>query len=73
MYVNLCVQSQPDGWVARLGVFGRLHELSMYKAGAGGAGGAAGAVGALGSAAVTAKLLAMLLKVAINPEEKFDE
>ncbi|XP_013135063.1 PREDICTED: uncharacterized protein LOC106100654 [Papilio polytes] len=32
-YLFSLSQSQPDGWVARLGVFGRLHELSMYKAG----------------------------------------
>ncbi|XP_013178055.1 PREDICTED: uncharacterized protein LOC106125409 [Papilio xuthus] len=65
-YLFSLSQSQPDGWVARLGVFGRMHELSMYKPTGG------GAAGTLGNAAITAKLLAMLLKVGTNPEEKFD-
>ncbi|CAG4941961.1 unnamed protein product [Parnassius apollo] len=63
-YLFSLSQSQPDGWVARLGVFGRMHELSMYKH--------TGNIGSLGNAAITAKLLAMLLKVGTNSEEKFD-
>ncbi|KAI5645323.1 regulator of chromosome condensation (RCC1) repeat domain-containing protein [Phthorimaea operculella] len=63
-YLYSLSQSQPDGWVARLGVFGRLHELSMYKQ--------VGNVGSLGNAAITIKLLALLLKMSTNSEEKFD-
>ncbi|KAL0892074.1 hypothetical protein ABMA27_015289 [Loxostege sticticalis] len=63
-YLYSLSQSQPDGWVARLGIFGRLHELSMYKH--------TGSVGGLGNAAVTIKLLATLLKMGTNDEIKFD-
>ncbi|XP_064071326.1 uncharacterized protein LOC113393459 [Vanessa tameamea] len=63
-YLYSLSKSQPDGWVARLGVFGRLHELSMYKQG--------GNVGSLGNAAITSKLLALLLKIGTNSEENFD-
>ncbi|CAG4937988.1 unnamed protein product [Colias eurytheme] len=63
-YLYSLSQSQPDGWIARLGVFGRIHELSMYKQ--------TGNVGSLGNVAVTAKLLALLLKIRTNNEEKFD-
>ncbi|XP_047507146.1 uncharacterized protein LOC125051054 isoform X2 [Pieris napi] len=58
------IQSQPDGWIARLGVFGHVHELSMYKQ--------TSDVGSLGDAAVTAKLLALLLRIRTNSEEKFE-
>ncbi|CAH0728821.1 unnamed protein product, partial [Brenthis ino] len=63
-YLYSLSQSQPDGWVARLGVFGRLHELSMYKP--------VGNVGSLGNAAIASKLLALLLKIGTNSEENFD-
>ncbi|XP_073951548.1 uncharacterized protein [Choristoneura fumiferana] len=63
-YLYSLSQSQPDGWVARLGVFGRLHELSMYKH--------VGNVGSLGSGAIAIKMLAMLLKMGTNSEESFD-
>ncbi|XP_068630740.1 uncharacterized protein [Battus philenor] len=63
-YLFSLSQSQPDGWIARLGVFGRMHELSLYKH--------VGVVGSLGNAAITAKLLAMLLKAGTNSEEKFN-
>ncbi|XP_039749301.1 uncharacterized protein LOC120626080 [Pararge aegeria] len=63
-YLYSLSQSQPDGWVARLGVFGRLHELSMYKQ--------VGNTGSLGNAAITTKLLALLLKIGTNSEENFD-
>ncbi|CAH2075374.1 unnamed protein product, partial [Iphiclides podalirius] len=63
-YLFSLSQSQPDGWVARLGVFGRMHELSMFKH--------TGNLGNFGYAAITAKLLAMLLKAGTNSEEKFD-
>ncbi|VVC97249.1 unnamed protein product [Leptidea sinapis] len=52
------IQSQPDGWIARLGVFGRIHELSMFKQDVNS--------GNFGNAAVTAKLLALLLKIRTN-------
>lgn len=64
MISEVPLQSQPDGWVARLGVFGRLHELSMYKH--------AGNDGSLGSEAIAIKMLAMLLKMGTNSEESFD-
>lgn len=61
---KMIFQCASDGWVGRLGVFGRLHELSMYKQ--------TGNVSSLGNAAITIKLLALLLKVGTNSEEKFD-
>ncbi|XP_045514613.1 uncharacterized protein LOC123708131 [Pieris brassicae] len=63
-YLYSLSQSQPDGWIARLGVFGHVHELSMYKQ--------TSDVGSLGHAAVTAKLLALLLRIRTNSEEKFE-
>ncbi|CAG9560566.1 unnamed protein product [Danaus chrysippus] len=63
-YLYSLSRSPADGWVARLGVFGRLHELSMYKQAAN--------VGSLGNAAITAKLLALLLKIGTNCEDNFD-
>ncbi|XP_063532563.1 uncharacterized protein LOC134743150 [Cydia strobilella] len=63
MYLFSLSQSQPDGWVARLGVFGRLHELSMYKH---------TGHAALGAPAVAIKMLALLLKMGTNEEETFD-
>ncbi|KAJ0179818.1 hypothetical protein K1T71_004409 [Dendrolimus kikuchii] len=63
-YLYTLSQSQPDGWLARLGVFGRLQELSLYKQ--------TNNIGSLGNAAITIKLLAVLLKMATNDEEKFD-
>ncbi|KAM3962285.1 RCC1 and BTB domain containing protein claret [Aphomia sociella] len=63
-YLYSLSQSQPDGWVARLGVFGRLHELSMYKH--------VSTTGSLGDGAITIKLLAILLKIGTNHEEKFE-
>ncbi|OWR54740.1 hypothetical protein KGM_215867 [Danaus plexippus plexippus] len=63
-YLYTLSRSPADGWVARLGVFGRLHELSMYKQAAN--------VGNLGNAAITAKLLALLLKIGTNCEDNFD-
>ncbi|XP_047507145.1 uncharacterized protein LOC125051054 isoform X1 [Pieris napi] len=63
-YLYSLSQSQPDGWIARLGVFGHVHELSMYKQ--------TSDVGSLGDAAVTAKLLALLLRIRTNSEEKFE-
>ncbi|XP_052750521.1 uncharacterized protein LOC113511861 [Galleria mellonella] len=63
-YLYSLSQSHPDGWIARLGVFGRLHELSMYKH--------VSNTGSLGNGAITIKLLAILLKMGTNHEEKFD-
>ncbi|XP_022120268.2 uncharacterized protein LOC110996748 isoform X2 [Pieris rapae] len=63
-YLYSLSQSQPDGWIARLGVFGHVHELSMYRQ--------TSDVGSLGDAAVTAKLLALLLRIRTNSEEKFE-
>ncbi|XP_050669019.1 uncharacterized protein LOC126968206 [Leptidea sinapis] len=63
-YLYSLSQSQPDGWIARLGVFGRIHELSMFKQDVNS--------GNFGNAAVTAKLLALLLKIRTNSEEKFE-
>ncbi|RVE54365.1 hypothetical protein evm_000850 [Chilo suppressalis] len=63
-YLYSLSQSQPDGWVARLGIFGRLHELSMYKQ--------TGNEASLGNAAITLKLLALLLKMATNHVEKLE-
>ncbi|KAL4710486.1 hypothetical protein ACJJTC_008888 [Scirpophaga incertulas] len=63
-YLYTLSQSKPDGWVGRLGIFGRLHELSMYKQ--------TGKIGSLGNSAITTKLLALLLKIATNYEEKFE-
>lgn len=63
-FYHILFQSQPDGWVARLGVFGRIHELSMYKQ--------TDNVGSLSNAAITAKLLALLLMIRNNSEEKFE-
>ncbi|XP_047986444.1 uncharacterized protein LOC125226505 [Leguminivora glycinivorella] len=63
MYLFSLSQSQPDGWVARLGVFGRLHELSMYKH---------TGHAALGAPAIAIKMLALLLKMGTNEEETFD-
>ncbi|XP_053602363.1 uncharacterized protein ca [Plodia interpunctella] len=63
-YLHCLSQSPPDGWVARLGVFGRLHDLAIYKH--------VSTAGSLGNAAITIKLLAVLLKMATNHEETFD-
>lgn len=57
-------QSQPDGWVARLGVFGRIQDLATYKQ--------TGNVGSLGDVAITVKLLAILLSMETNEEQSFD-
>ncbi|CAG9784994.1 unnamed protein product [Diatraea saccharalis] len=62
-YLFSLSQSQPDLWVARLGVFGRLDKLSMYQP--------TGNQG-LGGATITLKLLALLLKLATNNVEKHE-
>ncbi|CAB3243026.1 unnamed protein product [Arctia plantaginis] len=59
-YLYSLHQSQPDGWVARLGVFGRIRDLAEYKN--------TGNIGSLGDAAVTVKLLAMLLNMETSNE-----
>ncbi|XP_059060300.1 uncharacterized protein LOC131853429 [Achroia grisella] len=63
-YLYSLSQSQLDGWVARLGAFGRMNELSTYRH--------VNNMGSLGNAAITIKLLAVLLKMGTNPERKFD-
>ncbi|XP_028171094.1 uncharacterized protein LOC114360559 isoform X1 [Ostrinia furnacalis] len=61
-YLYSLSQSQPDGWVARLGTFGRLQELALWRISS----------GALGCAAVAVKLLASLLQCATRDEAIFD-
>ncbi|KAJ8731958.1 hypothetical protein PYW08_014688 [Mythimna loreyi] len=63
-YLYSLSQSQPDGWVARLGVFGKLNELSSYKQ--------TGNIGSLGDAAITVKLLATLLNLSTGVEDTFE-
>ncbi|XP_075970698.1 uncharacterized protein LOC142973045 [Anticarsia gemmatalis] len=64
LYLYSLSQSQPDGWVARLGVFGKLQELAEYKQ--------TGNIGSLSDAAITVKLLAMLLTMENCNEDSFD-
>ncbi|XP_050557466.1 uncharacterized protein LOC118261981 [Spodoptera frugiperda] len=64
LYLYSLSQSQPDGWVARLGVFGRLNELAVYKQ--------TGNIGSLGDAAITVKILASLLNMTVDNQDNFD-
>ncbi|CAH0627045.1 unnamed protein product [Chrysodeixis includens] len=64
-YLYTLSQSPPDGWVARLGVFGRLNELSTYKH-------PGSSIGSLGDVAITVKLLASLLNIVTGNDDNFD-
>lgn len=63
-YLYFLSQSAPDGWMARLGVFGRFQELAQYKQ--------TGNLSVLGNVAITVKLLAMMLKLEACDEQHFD-
>ncbi|GBP25788.1 Dihydrolipoyl dehydrogenase [Eumeta japonica] len=60
-YLYSLSQSKTDGWIARLGVFGRLQELVAYKP--------TGHNIILSNAAIVMKILAQLLKIAIDGEK----
>ncbi|KAG6446391.1 hypothetical protein O3G_MSEX004408 [Manduca sexta] len=64
-YLFSLSQSPSDGWVARLGVFGRIQEITHYKP--------TSNLGSLGNTAVTIKLLAFLIQMRVREDKKFDK
>lgn len=62
VFVFQCPQ---DGWLARLGVFGRIEELSTFKL-------PSNSIHTLSSSSLTLKLLAQLLLCSVHGVDKVD-